>query len=499
MFSGNNLGFSERDLEIIRGITQSSNAKPHLVSTSNGLFGNRLVTVHTVKAVSERSDRKRLLSDLRKSGVKANFRIRNHSAKKIASATSLEKLNSGYDIQSILVDPIGSFSRSSALVNFARQARSQFGKKIAGIYLQPQWRTIFVVLDHRLYFSEDKAQRADLAETETTVRQLLVEFCGEQVADYINTVRLSFEVPSLKLVPVDAASYTNRLGFFSGLRKNLKAPAFATMLGLAGTVGASQAIAADPNAEEPYVSSPAVSGPNAKISISGGFLENDANGNSDNTRSIAGAVTVPLSERFGLQIDGAAGSIDNDDYWGVGGHLFWRDPDVGLLGIIGSYAEVDRDSALFVDEEIGFVGLEGEVYRDQFTLMATAGSVFGENVDDGFAGSIDFGWYATDDFLFTLGASHSEDSGTLGTASIEWQPAVEGMTGLSFFAEGAVGEDDYSSVNAGIRFYFGEGPTLKDRHRRDDPPDNVVEKAVKNFAGSSKKKTESSYLKAKKS
>ena len=54
---------------------------------------------------------------------------------------------------------------------------------------------------------------------------------------------------------------------------------------------------------------------------------------------------------------------------------------------------------------------------------------------------------------------------------IEWQPPVHALAGLTIFADGAVGEDDYESVLGGMRFYFGESgfKSLKRRHREDDP------------------------------
>ena len=40
---------------------------------------------------------------------------------------------------------------------------------------------------------------------------------------------------------------------------------------------------------------------------------------------------------------------------------------------------------------------------------------------------------------------------------------------MALFADGGVGEDDYSHLIGGVRIYFGDNKTLKDRHRKDDP------------------------------
>ena len=50
---------------------------------------------------------------------------------------------------------------------------------------------------------------------------------------------------------------------------------------------------------------------------------------------------------------------------------------------------------------------------------------------------------------------------------------------LSLTAEGEIGEDDFTSIIGGVKFYFGGSSTaLIDRHRQDDPPDGLFD-----FAG----------------
>ncbi|MEM9277465.1 MAG: hypothetical protein AAGA76_02710 [Pseudomonadota bacterium] len=462
-------------VDVICKLARKSRARPHLVTVGKSFSGKTRFTIHTSNAVSDRKARKQLLNDMRASCIDVGFRIRCHSARKISRATSLEALDLVFGGDRIAFDPLGAFSRSRAMVNFAARIREELGDCVSGIYWSTAWQTLYVVLDHRRYLEENKFQRIDLVTAEKAVVENIMTSCGDEVSNYVRAVRLRFQVPSIALVPVDKASYWNRSGIFNRLGKRLNAPAFATVLGLAGASVGTTAIAADANLEPTEVSEPAVSGPNAKIAISGGFL-NLGEGNIDDDNgfgAISGSLSVPLSERMGLQIDGAAGTLDDGNFHGIGGHLFLRDPNVGLLGIVGAFVDIDRD-APFLDQDIGYVAAETEIYLDDFTFSAVAGGSFGDNLDDGFIGSVDFGWYATDDFYWTVGAATSGETSIVGTASFEWQPAVDGLSGMSFFAEGAVGSDDYASVNAGIRFYFGDGPSLKDRHRRDDPPPNSV-------------------------
>ncbi len=78
---------------------------------------------------------------------------------------------------------------------------------------------------------------------------------------------------------------------------------------------------------------PAVSGVNGKFAVFGGGL--DSGGNDGEMIGGQGSLSVPISQRFGFQGD-AFGFVAADDYVAGGaGHLFWRDPSIGLLGVYG--------------------------------------------------------------------------------------------------------------------------------------------------------------------
>jgi hypothetical protein len=84
---------------------------------------------------------------------------------------------------------------------------------------------------------------------------------------------------------------------------------------------------------------PAVDGINAKIDGYGG------GGNHSNGFYGSGAsVSVPLAQQWGLQLDGDGGSEKGIGAYGGVGHLFWRDPSIGLLGAYGSYSHTGMGS-----------------------------------------------------------------------------------------------------------------------------------------------------------
>jgi len=480
--TGQGQGSSQFELDTISDIASVSAARPYLISLGRGLAGRPRITVHAAKAVSGRRERSQLLSDLRGIGLKGSVRLRAHSARKLHGPDSLEQLNGAYGSEAIIYDPTGMFGRSRDLVLFAETIRREGGAAIEGIYWQPRWRTLYVVLDHAEYFSNGTASTVALANAENMARRILRDTCGAAASDYVQALRLSFELPQGEIVPVDKASRKVSAKLVPAMHRKLGGPAIATMLGIAGLTSAQTATAADlveVETDPPAYSRPAVSGPNAKVSFSGGKFGDEIDDHED-AFSAAASATIPLSDRFGLQVDGVGGKLDDGHYWGGGGHLFWRDPDVALFGLVGGYVDVDRENPLFLDRDAGYVAGEAEVYLGQFTLFAMGGGVFGDNVEHGFIGSVDLGWYATDNLLLTIGAATNPQTSAVGTASIEWQPGIEGASGLAFFAKGAIGENDFASVKAGIRFYFGQGPTLKARHRYDDPIDNAAEELIQN-------------------
>ena len=117
----------------------------------------------------------------------------------------------------------------------------------------------------------------------------------------------------------------------------------------------------------------------------------------------------------------------------------------------------------------------------QYTVAARGGYqwVDGTNgsINTGVFGSVDLSWYATPDFMLRVGGEYAEGAGGAVTAGIEMQ---RGLGGLSLFADGALGDDQYRAL-AGFRHYFGTGDKhLIERHRYDDP-ENLVTDSLSGF------------------
>jgi hypothetical protein len=205
---------------------------------------------------------------------------------------------------------------------------------------------------------------------------------------------------------------------------------------------------------------PAVSGPNGKVEIGGGFTDlNDLS--SDDIFKGGAALSFPVGDMFGIQADLSA--VDAFGETAVGGamHAFTRDPNSYLLGAYGGY--VDAGSS-----NVWYVGPEAELYLDNISIEAIGGYMDISSVGSKFYAVGDVALYATDNLRLAVGASTVAGFDSA-HAGMEW---FMGDTGLpaSLTLDGRVGEDGFTSVTAGLSLYFGgEDKSLIRRHREDDP------------------------------
>jgi hypothetical protein len=257
-----------------------------------------------------------------------------------------------------------------------------------------------------------------------------------------------------------------------------------------GTVGAvflhfSGANAADLFTKAPLAEQPAalgaVDGFNGKVDVFGGSYMN---------RQFFGtkaSAAAPLGDRlspYGVQIDGVKGRFDHRSFGAVGGHLFWRDPSRGLLGIYASYTNWNQFGGIHV----GQVAAEGAVYWGRYTLEGIAGVEFGNsasvitgdtvngfliqsiNIQTRFFDKINVAYYVQDDLKIYGGHRYLGGRNALALGA-EWAlPFKSRGMQATLFAEARVGEGDFHGIWGGVKVYFGQSDkTLMQRHRQDDP------------------------------
>jgi hypothetical protein len=203
---------------------------------------------------------------------------------------------------------------------------------------------------------------------------------------------------------------------------------------------------------------PAVSAINGKLEGAGGYYQDDA-GSGERFQGVA-SLSLPIGCLLGIQVDVGAGDLDGDGFAGIGGHIFTRDPSSYLLGVQAQYVDISGDSVFRV-------GPEAELYLDNITLSAMAGFENAKSFgSDDVVAQLEAAYYIDDNFKLYGGYRRflNIDAGAIG---LEFDP---GFIPGSVFVDAMAGSDDYVSVMAGFRFYFGGGDkSLKARQREDDP------------------------------
>lgn len=261
-------------------------------------------------------------------------------------------------------------------------------------------------------------------------------------------------------------------------------------------MGAAQAadVYAEAPAELDMSSLPAVSAINGKIQ--GGYVHYDLNSpfvDSSNGYLIQGAISAPLGHRFGVQVDAGYQKTNIDlafgpfppstgidvSSTGIGGHLFWRDPSVGLIGAYAHYENHNFElTGPFVPPGIDLdvtnirYGAEGEFYHNDWTVKAFAGAdhldFAGIVSDTFFTGQASVGYYISENSLLTVGVNHSFEQ-TTALVGLEAMWDTGNQIAPVFYANASFGED-VTSFGGGVKVLFGQGSkSLKRRHREDDP------------------------------
>ena len=265
-----------------------------------------------------------------------------------------------------------------------------------------------------------------------------------------------------------------------------------------------------PSYKEPpaplFTKLPAVDGINGKAEFFGGasdFYNYDTNNFQNFTPPFStqnkwrgggggiGSVSVPLGSDFGFQADAIVAPWNNHIAAGGAGHLFWRDPTRGLVGVYGSGLYWGGAGGVGVGRAAG----EAEGYFGAFTVKGLIGAEFAERsrINSSALGVTPFGvpyvaydWYDGHTRFFDkvslsyylmdnleLSVGHIYTGGrNAATLSVEYllPPSLGPGVAASAFVEGRVGERSANAILGGLRIYFGNSDkSLIRRHREDDP------------------------------
>jgi len=227
---------------------------------------------------------------------------------------------------------------------------------------------------------------------------------------------------------------------------------------------------------------PAVDGFNAKIDGYGGGANHISS-----LYGADGSLAFPIAQQWGVQLDGGVGSFNSSGTARGAGHVFWRDPSVGLLGAYGSYSHWNGIGGVIIPRtglSISRFGAEGEYYWGRWTFGGVVGyetvrfnipaivpGVPAFSIPDRFFDSIRTSYYVTDNLKLSIGHIYTIGRNAL-TLGSEYGFALGGGRMAALFAEGVIAGGGANLVRGGLRIYFGQhDKPLIDRNRQDDPHD----------------------------
>ncbi|QYZ67379.1 MAG: hypothetical protein OI74_07485 [Gammaproteobacteria bacterium (ex Lamellibrachia satsuma)] len=193
---------------------------------------------------------------------------------------------------------------------------------------------------------------------------------------------------------------------------------------------------------------------NGLLDYMGGELD------SETAHVIGGNYHFGLSGPFSIQVDGALGEVADSSMTGFGVHLYWHDPEIGLL-------DANASRLNWKGNGLNRYALNGKWYT---SITTFSGSVEYQNGDaekkvNLFAG-LDL--YPIDILSLNVGAAQV-DGEAMAQLGFELQPALDRLPALTLLGGAAKGEGDYSYYFLGLRYYFGTNAPLIQRHRREFP------------------------------
>lgn len=242
---------------------------------------------------------------------------------------------------------------------------------------------------------------------------------------------------------------------------------------------------------------PAVDGTNGKLELSGGAsqfysgmtpisqplqIDNDSQSSWSGVGLGIGTITTPIGHDFGLQVDMGAGTLRGSPIGTASGHLFWRDPDKGMMGVYGQgnyWAFSSGSNSWKAAAEIegfygqitlrGLFGAQGFGYN--YSPNESLNYSRNQNLPDRFFNLALARYYVTDDLMLAAGEKYINGRGA-GVVRAELLPSQFRGNAIAptIFIRGQFAPENNNSIIAGMRIYFGNSDkTLIRRHREDDP------------------------------
>ncbi|BAU50196.1 hypothetical protein SVA_3660 [Sulfurifustis variabilis] len=182
------------------------------------------------------------------------------------------------------------------------------------------------------------------------------------------------------------------------------------------------------------------------------------------TIDAAANINLPIGDLLGAVLGVSLVEDDDTDGYGYFAGLFARDFQIGHVGVVGSFEELDVDDR---DVELTTWEVRGAVYLGNADVFASWAHL---DVDPGrlredSIGSAGAAWYVQPDVRL-FGALGFDDANDTYTVGLEVQPDVfDQRASLRF--DYTDGDETDGTVSAAFRYFFATPKTLQTRMRED--------------------------------
>ena len=231
---------------------------------------------------------------------------------------------------------------------------------------------------------------------------------------------------------------------------------------------------------------------NGKVSSGGG------NYDSGDGAFIDGSYTIPVKESYGVQFDSLYTYVDDAEFYGVGGHIFWRNNEIALLGLSGGaiFGETVDSLEIAVEAEYYFesITLGGKIGYASIIYDQPVPFIDTDRVEE--FGQVFVSYYPLEELALSVSAEHRFENFLI-NFDAEYDLPIQNWTAFCSISQG---EHDYDQAIFGLRYYFGSEKPLQKRHRRDDSP-NAVHRILSGVGtyGAEYNKRGNEYLKSQQS
>ncbi len=390
--------------------------------------------------------------------------------KRLAKARSFEQVCHAFGSGDIVYDPTGLVARSRTVVEVVAALRQHLGDRLKLALFDPEIRALSIYVPRPADFSGEAATVRLL-----DIRKAVVAVLDQFGATFVKRLHVSYMPPKRVAVPIDNRSLRSLV--WSQRASKLRKLAASTLITGSALSSASKALAQQNTDQTQFElrglktrSDYTPRSTTGNLGAFGAVMDTEAGGFGE------GKLTHHFGNGYGIQGNGFVGGFDQESYYNLESHLFYRKTGESgyLIGAVGRYDQRERSIRFHLGAEAEFyptesVTLFGEAGFENFRRdnranennpYALGGIGIYPNKDLGLFGTVG---YVNDDFY-----------GAIGT---EFQPARDKLPGLAFFADGGA-SDSEGFARGGLRLYFGRGltsrsldgggdtPSLREQHTR---------------------------------